>query len=140
MIIFAELNTWGFYFILTARSLYLIILTIYSNNKPPSLNIYSEDWVWRKEYNYMSLSLLFYSACLQSTKIYIHIVCLLYGILGSYRFSYNTQHRSASARRLKRMKTTNEDRWAMVSVMRKQVFWKINNVRKQRRFKYFLHL
>lgn len=42
-VIFAELNTQGFNFILIARSLYLIILTIYSNNKPPSLNIYSEE-------------------------------------------------------------------------------------------------
>ena len=37
---------------------------------------------------------------------------------------------------LKRMKTTNEDRWAMHYVMIKQVFGEINNVQKQRRFKY----
>lgn len=30
-------------YLLLDRSLYLIILTIYSNNKPPSLNIYSEE-------------------------------------------------------------------------------------------------
>lgn len=112
-------------------------MTTYSNKKPPSLNIYSEEWVWGKENNYMALSLCYFilPAIRVQKYTFASSVCCIIFLDHTDLVTIHIQ--VTSVKRLKRMRATNEDRWAMHYVMIKQVFGKINNVQKQRRFKYF---
>lgn len=131
---FAEIEYFKALILYTYESLYLIILTIYSNNKPQVwISIVKNEFRERKIIICLSSAILF---CLPSEYKYAAMsICLLCIVFLDHTDLVTIHTQVSQCKRLKRMKTTNEDRYVtMHYVMIKQVFGEINSV--QRRFKY----